>query len=58
VLEVLLGSGPLAAVLGFAVWQLWRDNRSLREELRQARDEHRRDLLTVMTLGESQEEDA
>jgi len=46
--QSLAASGPMALVLGVAVYTLWRDNREIRAELREARAEHRKDILGLI----------
>lgn len=42
-----LGSTPLAAVLGFAVWNLWRKLEAKDAELRELHQQRVKDLIAV-----------
>lgn len=46
-IEVALGSSPLALVLGFAVWSLWKRLEAKDAEIRQLNEQNRQALLEI-----------
>jgi len=45
--SLIVGSGPTAAVLGYAVYTLWKDNKELRAELAEANRARVEDLKAL-----------
>lgn len=51
-LEGILGSSPVAGVLGFVAWKLWTKNEKKDEEIARLNEQHSKTLIAISKLSD------